>query len=167
MPPPQMADAVLDITHPSKIGVFPLFWHKLDSTSSTASIAGPASFLASTYHCIVSHGSITTPERSPGDFEAVSSIFSEILNRPPNDSFPSLESLETRESRHSVVKVSIFVEHVDHAEIVTFTQSIIIEVVAGGDLDAAGAEFRVDVVIGDDAYPSIAEGSRISLPTKC
>ena len=53
--------------------------------------------------------------------------------------------------------MSIFVEYVDHAEIVTFTQSIIIEVVAGGDLDAAGAEFRVDVVIGDDGYPSIAK----------
>ena len=30
-----------------------------------ASITGPTSFAASTYHWSVSHGSITTPERSP------------------------------------------------------------------------------------------------------
>ncbi len=33
--------------------------------SRTASIAGLASVLASTYHWSVSHGSITAPERSP------------------------------------------------------------------------------------------------------
>ena len=35
------------------------------SPERTASIAGLASVAASTYHWSVSHGSITTPERSP------------------------------------------------------------------------------------------------------
>jgi hypothetical protein len=49
--------------------LYQVFFHVSGTTrmspERTASSAGPASVLASTYHWSVSHGSITTPERSP------------------------------------------------------------------------------------------------------
>ena len=67
VPPPQLArDAPgLDVLHPVEAGLLPGLGHDPMSPERTASIAGSASVSASTYHWSVSHGSITTPERSP------------------------------------------------------------------------------------------------------
>ena len=68
MAPPQLArDAPgLDVLEPVEPGLGPGLGHDLDvALASPPRRAGSASLAASTYHWSVSHGSITTPERSP------------------------------------------------------------------------------------------------------
>ena len=50
------------------------------------------------------------------------------------------------------------VEDVDHRQVVAFAHFIIVEVVGGRDLHAAGAELRVDIVVGNDGDVAIGEG---------
>ena len=48
-------------------------------------------------------------------------------------------------------------EDVEHGQAVTLAERVVVEVVRGRDLHAAGAEFAVDVVIGDDRNLAVAE----------
>ena len=68
VPPPQLAaDAPrLDVLHPVEEGLLPASWGRSRSARrAPPASARWASFSASTYHWSVSHGSITTPPRSP------------------------------------------------------------------------------------------------------
>ncbi len=52
--------------------------------------------------------------------------------------------------RHAVVQRRILVEDVDHLEIVPPADLEVVEVVAGRDLDRAGALFGIGMLVGDD-----------------
>src|SRR5690606_33230295 len=49
----------------------------------------------------------------------------------------------------------VLVEDVDQREVVTFAHFIVVEVVGRGDLHAAGAEFAVNVFVGDDGDQAV------------
>lgn len=44
----------------------------------------------------------------------------------------------------------VLVQHVDQRQVVALAHFVVVEVVGRGDLDAAGAEFRVHIVVADD-----------------
>ena len=52
--------------------------------------------------------------------------------------------------RHIVIQVCVGGEDVDERQVVALADGVVVEVVRGGDFQAAGAEFAVHVVIGND-----------------
>ena len=73
------------------------------------------------------------------------------------------DQLARLEAVHAAISLGSFIadaraarEHVDHRQIVAQADFVIVEIVGRSDLDAAAADFRIDVLIGDDRYPPVA-----------
>ena len=122
---------------------------------STAAIAGSASSAALQYHWSVSHGSMTTPERSwCGTISVWSSTFSieprgfeigEHLSCAPRSGRARDRLSGTASFRcASRSKMLISCETVPPADLE------IVEIVRRRDLDRAAAHLRVGILVGDD-----------------
>ena len=70
---------------------------------------------------------------------------------------PRLEAVHTVELRSSVGDAGFFVHDRRHGQIMSGTDREVVRVVRGGDLDCAGTEFGVDIVVGDDRDLAIEE----------
>ena len=124
-----------------------------------ASITGFTSVAASTYHWSVSHGSITTPERSP---YGVAMVRSSTLTSAPSASSSSTTRLRaSKRSRPSSssgmpplwTSRAAGIEHVEHLaglEAGALADLKIVEVVPRRDLDRARAQLGIGMLVGDD-----------------
>ncbi len=63
-----------------------------------------------------------------------------------------------------VVERRVQCQHADHRQRVALAHGIVVHVVGGRDLDHAGAEGRVDVVVGDHRYRAVAQRQLHPLP---
>ena len=86
-----------------------------------------------------------------------------------DDAFARLEPVEAAVGcRRVVVQRRVEVEDADLRQAVALADLVVVEVVRRRDLDAAGAELRVDVLVGDDRnVAGRVSGSAICLPIKC
>src|SRR5690606_10566523 len=69
--------------------------------------------------------------------------------------------------RGVVVDGGVGGQDVDHRQIVTLADLVVVEVVRGGNLHAAGAELAVNVVIRDDGDAAVAQGQVDELADQC
>ena len=75
-----------------------------------------------------------------------------------DDLRPRLEAVQPPVAfRRVVVDPRIPGEDVDPLQAVAFAHLVVVEVVGGGDLDAPGAELRVDHLVGDDGNAALGE----------
>jgi hypothetical protein len=184
MAPPQLArDApVLDVFQPLVVGGRPVFRHELDLAAAHdvervsvidlpgLNVPSGAGFVMATNHWSVSIGSITTPVRSP---RGTISLCGFTDSRKPcveigDDRFARVEAVEAAILLGGVVvDLRVEREDLDRREVVAQADLVVVEVVRGRDLDDAGAEFAVDVVVGDDRISRSVSGSVTILPIRC
>src|SRR5690554_7791820 len=62
-----------------------------------------------------------------------------------------------------VPDVGILGHHVDHGQVVALAYGVVVEIVGRGDLHAAGAFFRVGVVVGHDGDPAVYQWQQYML----
>ena len=144
--------------------------------SSTAAMAGSASGAIFTYHWSVSQGSRTAPLRSPrGTCRVCGSILSSrpaprvsaTIRRAGLEAVESASSAGFRPVPGRVVAGArcvrpahdprVPVEEVDQRQAVAPADLVVVEIVAGRDLHAAGAERGVHIVVGDDRDQTVGE----------
>ncbi len=176
--PPQLAaDApVLDVAHPAEVHVLVLLGHKLD----LAALDGGDGFFRQRLGGDVplvgqpgfDHGAGAVATR---DFQCV---VVDLLQQAHglelgDDGLARSEAIHVRVavgqgSIDLVIRRAVEIEHlgasqdrgvlvedVDQRQLVALADFIVIEVVGRGDLHAAGAEFQVDVVVGDDGDQAV------------
>ena len=164
VPPPDLpADApILDAVQPVEIGLFPVFRDELDLTGLDRGDGGTGQ--RSSFHIPLigqqrlDHGMAAVAARHhqlvrPGLFQQ--SLFFQIADDVPT----SLEAVQTAIGFGGVVvDAGAGREDVDQRQVMTLADRVVVEVVGRSDLDAAGAEGRVHVLVGDDG--NIASGQR-------
>ncbi len=92
--------------------------------------------------------------------EVVLDAFEQLrLFEQADDFLAAFEAIHADEllARRLVHRTAI-VHHVEDGELVAQADGEVIEVVGGGDLDAAGAELRVGMGVGDDRDPASGQG---------
>ena len=164
MAPPELAaDApVLDVPHPLEIDAGPVVGHEayaalLDGSNRRRRerfdvdepLVGEERFehrvgaIPARHHELVRLDAIHEPERRQiGD-----------------DAFAGRGAVEAAIGRgHLVVERRVQGHHVDHRQSMTQSDFIVVEIVRRRDLDAAGAERRVDVIVAD--HRDVALGER-------
>ena len=60
--------------------------------------------------------------------------------------------------RGLIVDFGLGGQHIDHGQIVTLAHGVVIEVMGGRNLDAAGTELGIHVIIGNDRDTPPSEG---------
>ncbi len=174
MPPPELAaDApVLDVVHPLEIGLRPVVGNEADAPVLDGGdgrrrqrrdlhvpLVGEPGF---------EHGiaAIAARHRQRVRFHLLEQAG--ILHQR-HDLAAGLEAIEAdqrggylarRQRAAGVVAggdARIAIHDVDQRQVVAAADLVVVEVVAGGDLDAAGTEGRVDVGVGDDRHQATGE----------
>ncbi len=72
----------------------------------------------------------------------------------------SLEAVHAVELRSGVDDPALGVQDGDHRQLVSYPDFEVVRVVCGRDLDGAGAEFGVHVLVGDDSHRPVHERVR-------
>ncbi len=156
MAPPQLAGnaPVLQVAHPGEIHVLVLFWHELD---------------AAVFHrvdgrlrqCFHRHEPLVGEVRFNHHAGTVAARHHQLV---VDDLLQQAEGIQVADdlfARHVTVHAAVGLGHlvvhggvdgeqVDHRQVVALADVVVIEVVRGRDLDAAGAEVGVDIVIADN-----------------
>src|SRR5690606_27470445 len=60
--------------------------------------------------------------------------------------------------RELAKNMGVPVQHVDQGQVVALAHFIVVEVVGGGDLDAAGTEFPVNIFVSDNGNQTVDDG---------
>ena len=128
--PPQLpADApVLNIPHPGKIRVLPLFWDELNGARLDR-VDGGFRYVLSTYHCGVSRLN-DRPERSP---LALQYMRLNLLRARIKLLCDERTRVETIQSVKTLGTVNLCVggQNIDLGQLVSFAHRVIVEVIAG------------------------------------
>ena len=160
-PPELAADApVLDVVHPGEIGVFPVARHEFD---------------LAVFHRldrrfgegVDRHVPLPRQEGLDDDAAAVAPRHFHLVRLDLFDQARPFEILDDELARGEAVHAAIALrglvadariasEYVDHRQIVAQADFVVVEIVGRRDLDAAAAEFRVHVLVGDDRNPPVA-----------
>lgn len=64
--------------------------------------------------------------------------------------FPRLEPIHPLVLSRLVVQRGVFVHDIDHLQLVTFSELIVVDVVSRRDFESTSAEFAIDVFVADD-----------------
>ena len=176
VPPPDLpADApVLDVLQPLEVGLGPVLGHDADATfldrrdrrpgnGSQSAGAAVRLGLAGEIHVPLvgqirlDHGAGAIPARHHQPVRL--DRFQQSLGlEVGDDARARIEAVETLiRGRCRFVDAGIDGEDVDQRQVVPAADGMVVEVVRGGDLDAAGAECGVDVVVGDDRDQSAGQ----------
>ena len=163
VPPPNLAaDApVLDVAHPFEVGLRPVLGDEAD----VAVLHGTNRRLGQRprlHEPLIGEvgldrrvGAVAPRHRHPvrlGAGEKAARL--QVLDDPG----PRLEAVEPPVAlRRVVVDPRVRREDAHPREPVTFADLIVVEVVGRGDLDAPGAEFRIDHLVGDDGDAALGE----------
>ena len=162
-PPKLTADTpVLNITHPSEIGVFPIFRNELN-------IAVLDCFdrrVCKRLYCHIplvceigldNHAAAIATRH----FQFVRLDFLKQAKRLDIGDYllARLEAVEAAVGlRGLVVDACLFGQYIDDLEVVTFAYLVVIKIVRGGNLHTACAKLGVDIVIGNDGYAAATQG---------
>ena len=164
MPPPQLpADApILNVAHPGEVGVFPLLGYKLDGAGLDRLNGRLREFFR-----------VDIPLRCQPRLNhrarAVASRYFEcvwfnFLQQPgrlelSDDLRSGIKTVQSPEAlRGLIVYFGLGGQHIDHGQIVTLAHGVVIEVMRGRNLDAAGTELGIHVIIGNDRDAPPSEG---------
>ena len=162
-PPELAADApVLDVAHPLEVGLRPVVRHEADAAvldrrdrrlrerrDAHVPLVGEPG---------LEDGAASGRRAAPAACAA--SIFS---SSPAASRSATMRLRASKRSRpryaagHCVVERRVGREDVDQRQRVALADLVVVEVVRRRDLDAAGAERRVDVVVGDDRDLAVGE----------
>ena len=164
--PPQLPrDApILNVVHPLEIGLAPVLGHELDATVLDGCDRGLGERLRA-------HVPLVGQQRLDDDAAAIAArnhrrVIGDSLEEPlrveiRDDALARLEPVEPAVGRRRVVvERRMGVEDADLRQLVALTDFIVVEVVRRRDLDAAGAELGVDVLVGDDRDEPIGQRQR-------
>ena len=164
-PPDLAADApVLDIAHPLEVGLRPVLGHEANVAVLHRLDGGPGQRLGP-HEPLVGEIGFDHGMRSvaPRHHELVRlDLLDQILGLQIfDDALARFEAIEpTVTLRSLVVDPGVGRKDVDSIQPVPLAHLIIVEVVRRRDLEAAGAELRIDIVIGDDRDAPIGQRQR-------
>ena len=169
VPPPQLArDApVLQVFHPVVVGVFPVFRHELDAAAAHGVNRRAGQF----FHAF-SAGEIDEPlvgevglnndaaAVAVGAFQGVRFYFFQQSGaiEVSNDFVARHPAVQTAiGSGDVVVQGGVRIHQVDDFHGVPLADGVVVEVVRGGDFDAAGTEVHFDVFVSDDGDNALSQ----------
>ena len=89
-----------------------------------------------------------------------------LLGQRLADLDPRLEAIQAIENRSGVGNLGLGVHDVRHRQAVPQPDLEVVGIVGRGDLDRAGTEFGVDVLVGDDDQLPLENGCGSVLPTR-
>src|SRR5471030_189946 len=171
--PPQLTtDApILDVAHPREVHVFVLLWHELDAAVFNGSNRRLGQWLGR-------HVPLVGQPRLDDGAGAIAFRHFQVVIVDADQQAGRIERSNDLLARFEAVEASVFcrdlavdafvqravevkhltgrqdggvlVEDVQQRQVVALADFIVIEVVGRGDFHAAGAEFRVAVIVGDD-----------------
>ena len=145
---------VLDVAHPLEVGVFPVPGHELDAAVfhrldrrlgqrldlhvplvGEVGLDDLAGAVAARHHQLV----VVDLLQQAGGFQV------------RDDVFAGLEAVHAAVGlRRLIVDVGLIGEDIDQRQVVALAHRVIVEIMRGRDLHAAGAEILVHVIVGDD-----------------
>ena len=163
MTPPELAaDApVFDAVHPVEIGLAPVRRHELDAPVLDRLDGRPGQRLD--FHVpLVGQVGLdhrVRPVAARNHQLVVLDFFEQAQFLHVLDNLlTGLESIHAAVGfRRAVVDAGVVVENVDDFQVVALADLVVVEIVRRRDLDAAGTEFRVHVVVGNDGYAAAGQ----------
>ena len=154
-PPLLAADApVLDVAHPSEVGVFILLGDELNPALPHG-LDGRLRQRGNAHEPLIGEPGFDDCLRAvaPRRHEAVRlHLFKQAQGvQVGDDALPRRKAVQAPVGgRGAVVDGRLGGKHVDHRQAVPQPHFVVVEVVGGGDLDAAGAKGRIHGLVGDD-----------------
>ena len=164
MPPPQLAaDApVLNVAHPGEIGVFPGLRHELDAAAAHGLNRRAGQSLRIDVPLPGQEGFDNDPAAIPArnlQTVIVDTLKQTALAHVLNHLVARCKAIQAPIGLGGLrVDGRVGIENVDQRQAVALADRVVVEIVRRGDLDAAGAEFGIDAVVGDDRDQAIAQG---------
>ena len=155
MAPPQLAgDApVFKVLHPGGVGLRPARGVERHLAGVDGIERRPLELIDSDEPLLGKPGlkrSVATIAMHNGVVEILNVIEQAVLLKPCDNGLTALIAVHARELAVALDDHRMLVKDIDLRQVVSLTHSIVVGVVRGSDLDEAGTEARVHVVIGED-----------------